>query len=84
MRRRRRDDAADEQHQGQRPRRRRRSRHNHDDRRTPAQGQRQAKAPEVRRENAASQATSLLIADNARPPFTLVPDTHGASAVKMH
>ena len=53
LRRRRRDDAADEQHQGQRPCRRHHSRHNCDDRRTPAQGQRQAQAPEARRENTA-------------------------------
>ena len=53
--RRRRDDTADEQHPEQQPRRWRRSRHCHDDRRTPAQGQqgqRQAQAPEARRENA--------------------------------
>ena len=68
LRRRRRDDAADEQHPEQRPRRRRRSRHRRDDRRTPAQGQRQAQAPEARRENAAGQATGLRIADNAPCP----------------
>ena len=55
MQRRRRDDAADEQHQGQgqRPCRRRHSRQHRDNRRTPAQGQRQAQAPEARHENAA-------------------------------
>ena len=70
MRRRRRDDAADEQHQGQGqwPCRRRRSRQHRDNRRTPAQGQRQAQAPEARHENAASRATSLRIADNAPCP----------------
>ena len=70
VRRRRRDDAADEQHQGQGqwPRRCRCSRQNHDYRRTPAQGQRQAQAPEARRENAASRATGLRIADNAPCP----------------
>ena len=68
VRRRRRDDAADDQHQGQRPRRRHCSRHNREDRRTPAQGQRQAQAPEARRENAAGRATGLRIADNALCP----------------
>ena len=67
--RRRRDDAPDEQHQGQRPRRRQRSRQNCNDRRTPAQGQRQAQAPEARRENAAGRATSLRIVDNAPCPI---------------
>ena len=66
--RRRRDDAADEQHQGHQPHRRRRSRQNRDDRHTPAQGQRQAQAPEARHENAASRATGLHIADNAPCP----------------
>ena len=67
--RRRNDDAADEQEQ--RPRHRRRSRHCRDDRRNPAQGQqgqRQAQAPEARRENAAGRATGLRIADNAPCP----------------
>ena len=68
VRRRRRDDVADELHQGQRPRRRRRSCHHCDDRRTPAQGQRQAQAPEARRENAAGRATGLRIPDNAPCP----------------
>ena len=71
MRRRRRDDAADDQHQGQRPRRRRRSRHNRKDRCTPAQGQRQAQAPEAGCENAAGRVTGLRIADNA--PCTVHP-----------
>ena len=66
--RRRRDNAADDQHQGQWPRRCRRSRHNHEDQRTPAQGQQQAQAPKARRENAASRATGLRIADNAPCP----------------
>ena len=66
--RRKRDDAADEQHQGQQPRHRPRSHHNRDDRRTPAQGQRQAQAPEERQENAAGRATGLRIADNAPCP----------------
>ena len=85
MRRRRRDDAADDPHQGLQPRRRRRSRHNCKDRRTPTQGQRQAQAPEARHgkippvEPPASALWIML-----RAPFTLVPGTHGASAVKMH
>ena len=66
--RRRRDDVADDQHQGQRPRRRRRSHHNREDRRTPAQGQRQAQTPEARRENAAGRATGLRIVDNSPCP----------------
>ena len=56
----------DDQQQGQRLRRRRR--HKREDRRTPAQGQRQAQAPEARRENAASRATGIRIADNAPCP----------------
>ena len=71
LQRRRRDDTADEQHPEQRPRRQRCSRHHRDDRRTPAQGQqgqRQAQAPEARRQNAASRATGLCIADNAPCP----------------
>ena len=65
-RRRRRDDAVEDQQQGQRLRRRRR--HKREERRTPAQGQRQAQAPEARRENAASRATGIRIADNAPCP----------------
>ena len=65
-RRRRRDDAVEDQQQGQRLRRRRR--HKREERRTPAQGQRQAQAPEARRENAAGRATGIRIADNAPCP----------------
>ena len=65
-RRRRRDDAVDDQQQGQRLRRR--CRHKREDWRPPAQGQRQAQAPEVRRENAAGRATGICIADNAPCP----------------
>ena len=62
---------ADEQQQEQWPRRRRRSCHRRDDRRTPAQGQqgqRQAQAPEARRENSAGRAAGLRLADNAPCP----------------
>ena len=65
-RRRRRDDVVEDQQQGQRLRRRRR--HKREERRTPAQGQRQAQAPEARRENAAGRATGIHIADNAPCP----------------
>ena len=68
LRRRRRDDAADEQHPEQQPRHRCRSCHRRDDRCTPAQGQRQAQAPEARCDNAAGRATGLCIADNAPCP----------------
>ena len=56
----------DDQQQGQRLRRRRR--HKRKDRRPPAQGQRQAQAPEARRENAAGRSTGIRIADNAPCP----------------
>ena len=65
-RRRRRDDAVEDQQQGQRLRRRRRNKR--EERRTPAQGQRQAQAPEARRENAVGRATGICIADNAPCP----------------
>ena len=65
-RRRRRDDAVEDQQQGQRLRRRRR--HKREERRTPAQGQLQAQAPEARRENAVGRATGIRIADNAPCP----------------
>ena len=65
-RRRRRDDAVEDQQQGQQLRRRRR--HKREERRTPAQGQRQAQAPEARHENAAGRATGIRIADNAPCP----------------
>ena len=66
-RRRRRDDAVEDQQQGQRLRRRRR--HKREERRMPAQGQRQAQAPEARRENAVGRATGIRIADNAPCPI---------------
>ena len=65
-RRRRRDDAVDDQHQGQRLRHRRC--HKREDRRTPAQRQRQAQVPKARRENATGRATGIRIADNAPCP----------------
>ena len=64
--RRRRDDAVEDQQQAQRLRRRRC--HKREEQRTPAQGQRQAQAPEARRENAAGRATGIRIADNAPCP----------------
>ena len=65
--RRRREEAA-EGPQEQRPCRRRRSRHRRDERQAPERGQRQAQAPEARRENAASRAAGLRIADNVPCP----------------
>ena len=59
---------ADEQQQEQRPCHRRRSRHRRNDRCAPAQGQRQAQAPEARRENAVGRAAGLRVADNAPSP----------------
>ena len=66
--RRRRDEAADGPQQ-ERPRRQHRSCHRRDERRALDPGQRQAQAPEARRENAAGRAAGLRIADNAPCPM---------------